>query len=585
LGLGFLLFPPAKKLKASKAAFAVDLGFVVLALGLGYYVCSSAAQFANRAGVPNMWDNIFGGVAVLLILELTRRTVGKAMAIVGLVFLVYALLGNHLPAVLAHPGVNIKMLTSGLLISLEGIFGVAIGVSANLLLIFIVAAEFLVGTGTGQFIMDLSSSLIGWARGGPAKIAVVSSGLFGSISGSAVANVLSTGAITIPMMKKLGYKPHFAGAVEAAASTGGQIMPPVMGAAAFIMAEVLGVPYVSICVSALLPAILYYLALLIMVDLEAARTNLTGIPRKDLVPVGLTLKKGWFHSVPLILLIYLIMSGHSPQNAGVITIAACLIINLLNWKHRLPLKQYFEMLKEGSLKCIMIAMACATAGIIMGCLNLSGLGPSFSSKLVSLAFGNQLLLLLLTMIASIILGMALPTIICYMILAVLIAPALISMGVEPVAAHFFVLYFGVVSFVTPPVALAAYAGAGLANADAMKTGFTASRLATCMFILPFMFVYNPELLLIHGLHLNVIPIVVSSILGAAAVSMAVQGYIFRPVQAVLRVFLFLAGISLIYPGTISDVIGFTVFALILFFNYKAKRGGMPLRRTDSAPPD
>lgn len=572
LALGFVLFPASKKLARNRIAYAIDILLALISVSLGIYVLKGANSFADRIGIPSQTDFIFGAIAVLLILELTRRVVGKSMTIVAIVFLMYALLGKHLPPFLAHPGVDVKMLTSTLLISLEGIFGVALGVSANLLLIFIVVAQFLVGTGTGQFIMDFASSLIGWARGGPAKIAIISSGLFGSISGSAVANVLTTGAVTIPMMKKLGYKPHFAGAVEAAASTGGQIMPPVMGAAAFVMAEVLGVPYAQVCIAAALPAILYYVALLIMVDLEAAKTNLTGIPKEDLIPLKKTFKEGWFYTIPLIILIYLIITGSSPQKAGVITIAASIIINILNKKNRLSLKQYLNMLKEGSLGCILIAMACATAGIIMGCVNLTGLGPNFSSMLVSLASGNQLVLLILTMVASIILGMALPTLICYMILAVLIAPALVSMGVEPMAAHLFVLYFGVVSFVTPPVALAAYAGAAIANSNTMKTGWAAAKLATCMFVLPFMFVYNPELILINGIRLSIVPIIITSLIGTTAICMSIQGYIFRPIKMWwVRLILFLAGISLIYPGTVTDLIGLLCFALVVIADYRFKK--------------
>lgn len=572
LSLGFVLFPASKGLLRNRTAYFLDIFLALMSVSLGAYVVYSADGFADRVGIPNQADYVFGTIAVLLILELTRRVVGKSMAIVAVVFLLYSLFGSYLPAFLEHPGVDAEMLTSTLLISLEGIFGVALGVSANMLLIFVVVARFLVDTGTGQFIMDFSSSLIGWARGGPAKIAVISSGLFGSISGSAVANVLGTGSVTIPMMKRLGYKPHFAGAVEAAASTGGQIMPPVMGAAAFVMAEVLGVPYAKVCIAAALPAILYYAALLIMVDIEAARTNLTGIPRENLIPVKKTLKEGWFYIIPLVVLIYLIMTGSSPQKAGVITIASSIVINVLNRKNRLSLRQYLNILKEGSLGCILIAMACATAGIIMGCVNLTGLGPSFSSVLVSLAGGNQLALLLLTMVASLILGMALPTLICYMILAVLIAPALVNMGVEPMAAHLFVLYFGVVSFVTPPVALAAYAGAAIANADAMKTGWTAAKLATCMFVLPFMFVYNPELILINGLNWGIVPIVVTSLIGTTSICMAIQGYIFTPIKRWwVRVVLFLAGLSLIYPGTVTDLIGLACFGLAVMADYKFKK--------------
>jgi TRAP transporter 4TM/12TM fusion protein len=565
--LVYALVPPSKRVKESKVFLTIDSVLILASLATGIYIFNNADALYNRVGLPIFSDYIFGFIAILLVLEATRRVLGLALPIVALLLLVYALTGEHWPQAFAHPGNDLADITSYLFLSLDGIYGVAIGVSATLLVIFILLAYFLMATGAGKFFMDVSTALIGRVRGGPAKMAVVSSGFFGSITGSPTANVVSTGAITIPLMKRLGYKPAFAGAVEAAASTGGQFMPPIMGATAFIMADTLGIPYSQIVIAAAVPAILYYVALLIMVDLEASKNNLVGLSKKELPSFRKVIKEGWFHGLPLLLLLYLLLVvGYSPALSGFYSIVLLIVINLFNKKNRLSLKQFGKVLKQGAIGTMEIAMACACAGIVIGSFSLTGLGPKLSSILLSLSGGNLFLLLILTMIASLIMGMALPTIVSYMVLSVLVAPTLIEMGVDPIASHLFVIFFGVMSYVTPPIAFAAYAGAALSGSNPMKTSIISFRLAICSFILPFMFVYNPELLL-QGSGFNLVLAIISALAGTIAISMAAQGYIFRPLQIWKRILLFATGILLVDSNVLTDIVSYVIFAAVLVFEY------------------
>lgn len=571
LSLIFILIPPLKRFKNNRFALAIDTLIVLLSLSIGIYVYMNADYLVNRAGMPILSDYIFGFIAIILVLEATRRVMGIALPLVAISLLAYAYFGEHLPRVLSHPGNDLSDITSFIFLSLNGIYGIAIGISATLLVIFILLSYFLIASGAGKFFMDLATSLIGWVRGGPAKMAVISSGFFGSITGSPAANVVSTGAVTIPLMKSLGYKPRFAGGVEAAASTGGQFMPPVMGAAAFVMADTIGIPYSQVVIAAVIPAFLYFLALLVMVDLEAAKDKLVGIPRKHLEPLLKIIKEGWFHSIPLLLLIYLLLVvGYSPARSGLYAIAAIVIINLFNKKNRMKIKDYLKVLEKGAIGTMEIAIACACAGIIIGSFALTGLGPRISSILLEFSQGYMLPLLILTMIASIIMGMALPTIVTYMVLSVLVAPTLIEMGVVPIAAHMFVLFFGVVSFVTPPIAFAAFAGAAIAGSDPMKTAITSSRLAICSFILPFMFVYNPELLLV-GTGLNLWLAILSALIGIISISMAVQGYIFKELNAIKRILLFVTGLILVQANVMTDLIGYVVFFTIVFLEFSRSK--------------
>ncbi|WP_106498352.1 TRAP transporter permease [Lentibacillus sp. Marseille-P4043] len=577
LTLIFILVPPSVKVKSSKLFLVIDVMMALASLAVGVYIYSNADVLYTRVGLPIVSDYIFGFIALLLVLEATRRVLGVALPIVAICLLIYALTGDHWPQAFAHPGNDLADITSYLFLSLDGIYGVALGVSATLLVVFILLAYFLMATGAGEFFMDISNSLIGWVRGGPAKMSVISSGFFGSITGSPTANVVSTGTITIPLMKRLGYKPHFSGAVEAAASTGGQFMPPIMGATAFIMADTLGIPYSDVVIAAIVPAILYYLALLIMVDLEASKNNLKGIPKKELPSLKKVVKKGWFQGLPLLLLLYLLLIlDYSPALSAFYSIALLVIINLFNKKNRLTLKQFFKVLEQGATGTMEIAIACACAGIIIGSFSLTGLGPRLSSILLELSQGSMFLLLIFTMIASIIMGMALPTIVSYMVLSVLVAPTLIEMGVLPIAAHMFVLFFGVVSYVTPPIAFAAYAGAALAGSNVMKTGITSSRLAICSFILPFMFVYNPELLL-QGAGLSLILALLSAVVGVIAISMAAQGYIFQQLQLWKRLLLLISGIFLVQSNIYTDLVSYFIFAVITFNEYKIKTKKMEVK--------
>jgi TRAP transporter 4TM/12TM fusion protein len=461
----------------------------------------------------------------------------------------------------------------------EGIYGLVLGVSATFIYLFVLFGAFLKVSGGGQLFIDIAYGLFGRVRGGPAKVAVVASGLFGTVSGSAVANVVGTGTFTIPLMKSIGYQPHFAGAVEAVASSGGQLMPPIMGAAAFIMSEILQIPYFRICLHALLPALLYYFCAFIMVDLEAAKTGLKGVPSEALPRVGRILRERGLLLLPLPVLIYILaVVQATPMKAAfwaIITtfglIASQTFLNLfrdLGRKGSLSqagvslLRQTTTAMHEGAVGTLIVASACATAGIVIGITNLTGLGLKLSGILVDLSHGYLLALLVLTMIASIILGMGLPTTACYILLAVLAAPALIKMGVMPIAAHLFVFYFGIISAITPPVAGAAYAAAPLAGVGPMKIGFTACRLGIAAFILPYMWVYGPALLLI-GEPLKVALGVVTSVIGIAACACAVQGYMLHRLSVLERILLMIAALLLIKPGWITDGIGLALLLPVI----------------------
>ncbi|MFV8827825.1 TRAP transporter permease [Alkalihalobacterium sp. APHAB7] len=567
LTLVFILVPASIKFKESKWGFIIDLILALGSISIGIYVYFNADVLTNRAGLPIITDYIFGGLAILLILEATRRVFGWVLPVVAVFLLIYAYTGHHWPLMFSHAGNDLDQIISYLFLSLNGIYGVALGISATLIVIFIMLSYFLIASGAAKFFMDLATALIGWVRGGPAKMAVISSAFFGSITGSPAANVVSTGSVTIRMMKGLGYRPHFAGGVEAAASTGGQFMPPIMGATAFVMAEVMGVPYREVVIAAIIPAFLYFSALLIMVDIESVRNQLKGVAKKQLPSLIKVLKEGWFHALPLLLLLYLlVIVGYSPVRAGFFAIVSIIIINIFSKSNRFTVKRFLKILERSSYTTMEIAAACATAGIIMGTFSITGFGPRLSSILVDLSQGYLLPLLLMTMIASIIMGMALPTIITYMVLSVLVAPTLINMGIEPMAAHMFVLFFGVLSYVTPPIAFAAYAGAAIAGANPMKTAITSSKLAISAFILPFMFVYSPELLLI-GEKKDIVLAIFSALIGITAISMAVQGFVFKQINIWKRLLLFSTGILLVYSNILTDILGYGLFTIIVLSEY------------------
>lgn len=567
--LAFLLYDAnGERRKGSTAVSRWSLALVVVTAVLGVYMIYELNPDAvlNRGiwGISEL-EQWTGLLLMILVLEATRRTVGWPLVIVALVALAYAFLGPYLPQAIAHKGYDVWRLVETLSWTTEGILGIPMAASATFVAVFILFGSFLETLGGAKFFLDLSSAVAGHRKGGPAQVAVLSSGAMGTISGSAVANVVTTGTFTIPLMKSLGYPSTFAGAVEAVASTGGQIMPPVMGAAAFVMAEMIEVPYWKICIAAFLPAVLYYVSVSAQVYLRADRLGLEGLPKDELPKAGPTLKKGWYLLVPLVsLVIMLVALQWSPMKSGIWTVIITVALSCFNYylrERRFPWKELVKALELGGKTLVPVATACGAAGIVIGVVSLTGIGVRFSQVVIDLAHGSLPLTLLYTMMACIVLGMGLPTTAAYIITAVLGAPALISLGVQPVAAHLFVLYFACLSFITPPVALSAYAAAGIANANPMKTGWSAWKLGMAGFIVPFMFVYNRALLL-EGQWYALLLVVCTSILGVFALAVAIEGWLRRPLPWWCRGAAFLAALLLIVPGWATDLGGLALMALV-----------------------
>ena len=552
-------------------ALIVDLLLCIAALCSMYYITYDVASMGWRVGAPNTMDIIMGTIAVLVIIEATRRKVGIIMPILSFVFILYGFFGPSLPGVLRHRGLDLSDFISGLYMGQEGIFGTPAGVAANFIMVYILFGAFLKATGAGDFFTKLAEAGFGWARGGPAKGAVVSSGLMGMISGSAVANVVTTGTFTIPMMRKTGYTAETAGAVEAVASTGGQIMPPIMGAAAFIMADYLGVPYWSVVKAAIFPAFLYYLTLYMMVDLEAGKRKLHGQPKELLPKVKDTLKESGHLLIPIFVLVYLLgVVKYSAQKSAFWSILLVIICSMFRKHTRIKLKKFVSCLVDGALSGVEVAAVCGCAGIVIGILMRTGLGMTLSSVLVSLSNGNLVVLMILTMIVSMIMGMGLPTSACYIIVATFIAPAMVEMGVIPMAAHLFAFYYACLSTITPPVALASYAAAGVAKCSPMKVGLESVRLGSAGFIVPFMFVFGNGLLLEGGV-LSIIQAVVTASVGGYALSVGLTGYQFTQVSPLLRVVYLAAALLLIAQGGFTDLIGIVLLIVATVVNVKKKR--------------
>lgn len=508
---------------------------------------------------------------VVLVLEATRRLTGLTLPIACLIFLAYAFWGDRFTGVLGHAPLSAKRILEQISITSEGIFGSSLGISATYVVIFIILAGFLETTGAGQFFIDIASSATGTKRGGPAKIAVVGSCLFGSISGSSVANVVSTGTFTIPLSKSVGYPGYFAGAVEAVASTGGQLMPPVMAAVAFIMADNLSVPYISICGAALIPAVLYYWSLFNMVDAKAVKLGIAGLKKEQLPKGRDVLKNGWFLALPFLVLIALMMMNYTPMKAGFYAIVSLLVILLIFDRKKLNWANITNALESGAKGVISVSVTSACAGIIVGVIMITGLGLKFTAIITTASHGSLFIALLLSAVVAIILGMGLPTVPAYIVMSSLVAPALIKMGVAPMAAHMFVLYFAVLSCITPPVAIASYAAAAIADANAIKVGFESMRLALVAYIIPFVFVYNP-VLLFEGSPLNIFVSFATAALGCVALTWAIEGVIEGKIPWWLRLLALLAAACLVWPEHLSDVVGLIIFAVIYYFyRYKVKK--------------
>jgi TRAP transporter 4TM/12TM fusion protein len=509
-------------------------------------------------------DLLFAVVTLVLVLEATRRTTGWAMPLVAIAFVLYALLGDWVPGTFGHKGYDLARVL-GYSYSVEGIFGIPLGASATFIFLFVVFGAFLKESGAGQFFLDFATSLFGHVRGGPGKISVVASSLFGTISGSAVANVVVDGYITIPLMKGVGYRGHVAAAIEAVASTGGQIMPPVMGAGAFILAEIVGVPYARVALAAALPAILYYTALFSMIDLEAVRGGIHGVPREKLPPARKVLAEGSHLLVPVLALIYVLAVAHMTAIRAALVATACTVV--VSWvrRHtRMGWRKVGKSLIEGAKGVLDVAAACACAGIIVGIVSLTGLGIKLAGAIVDLAYGHMVLALAFAMLVALLLGMGLPTTPSYIICAAVVAPALVKLGLPMLSAHLFVFYFACIAVITPPVALAAYAAAGIARENPWAVGIEAVRLGFTAFIVPYMFVYGPALLWEGGTG-EIIWAAITATIGVFALAFSLEGYgwILGPLGWPARCLFFAAALLLIKPGLATDLAGFAAIALAL----------------------
>ena len=566
--LGYLVFPARKGVQKVNYIPWYDIILMVLGVGSFLYFSFNAISIIQQGSNFQWYQIVIGIVGILSLAEVCRRSVGLPILIVAACFIVYALIWG-----LANPSLMGKLnyTVRYLFYSKEGILSTPINVCSKFIVVFIIFGAFLERTGIADFFIQIANAFVGGFSGGPAKVAVVASALEGMVSGSSVANTVGSGAVTIPLMKKTGYKPEFAAAAEAAASTGGQIMPPIMGAAAFLMADYVQLPYSDIVVKAILPAILYFAGIFISVHLEAKKLGLRGLSRAELPKIKPMLKKLYL-LLPLIVLIYMVSSGSSSiQYAAAIAIVVAIVVSLFNKDSRITPKRILEALAAGAQGTITVAAACGIAGIIAGTITMTGLANMLINGIVALA-GNQVIIaLFLTMICCIVLGMGVPTTANYCIMAATCAPILIRMGVPAVAAHFFVFYFGIVADLTPPVALAAYAGAAIGQANPMKTALTATKLAIAAFIVPYVFALNPAMLFVDTNALEVIQICITSLVGIFGVAAALEGYIIAPMHWYTRILSAVGGLLLIYPGLVTDLIGLGLVALVLVIQFTTNR--------------
>jgi TRAP transporter 4TM/12TM fusion protein len=582
LGFGlvliFLLFPPMKRFSENKIVLGLDILLAGLSFAITYYYLSTIEDMFYRQGEPNTMDIIMSTCAVGLVLEATRRTIGWVMAFLAGCFLLYGVFGAYFPDLISHAGIGWDWMASFLFLSTEGIYGIPIGVTATFVFLFVLFTNAIRLSGGDKVIADLAAVFLGGTRGGSGKACVFMGLLIGMISGSPVADAAAVGSLTIPLMKKKGFRPIFAAALTAISANGGALMPPVMGAAAFIMVEFINRSYWEICIAAILPALLYYFSAYMAADFEAARQGIGGIPKEERPELWPVIKDSIIFVGPfVVLLIWLGYLSSTPQRAATVAlvtlVAIYFILQIFVRKEMTPRKAfiYFITIFESGTKGMLTIIAtCACAGVIVGVINLSGLGMQLSSILVDLSGGNLLAMLLLTMVASLILGMGLPVTACYIILAVLAAPVLIQQGVSPIGAHLFVFYFGIVSGLTPPVALTAYVAAGIANTPIFRTGFYAFVVAFITFLIPYVFVYDPSLMFEGPLYQTAITFVVCAI-SVVALTAGVMGYLFRPCNWIERAVMIVAAIGIIVPELYSTLIGLAVFGVIVVIQFLQQR--------------
>ncbi len=569
--LGFALYRPFAAARTDRIPW-YDWVLIVLSIACCAYIYWELDGLLFRAGaLPDPLDIWVGLIGTLIVLEFSRRTAGLALPIIAGIFILYVFIGPWLPGVLNHRGFEWGRFFAYIYSDL-GIFGTTTEASSNFIVLFVAFGAFLQVSKVGDYFNDLALSLFGHLRGGPAKATIASGVLFGSISGSSVANVAASGAITIPMMRRVGYDRATAGAVEATSSTGGQITPPILGAGAFLMAEITGISYSEIAFSAIIPCILFYVACFAHVELHARLHKLNGLPRSELPPLLGLLKKAYLFA-PLVIMVWLLISGYSAFRAGSLAIVSAIVVSWLDRQNAMGPKRSLEALNMAARDSLQLISVCAAAGIIVGVIALTGIGGRFAQLLLQLAGENVLLAMIFTMVVALILGMGMPTTAAYAIGAAVLAPGLQRLGVAPIVAHMFIFYFAVVSAITPPVALASFAAAAIAKADPWKTAFISMKMGLAVFIVPFMFFYSP-LLLGQGTLLQILPVLATALVGVILLACATEGWFGRPIGWALRAPLFVAAILLIVPEAITDVVGLAIAAGV-FVVARMTRGAAP----------
>ena len=561
--LGFALYPAFKKSSRKKIAW-YDWIFIALSIVMPIYVFIRYPVFISTGFSGENIDIILGTILIVLVLVASRRLSGWALPILSIIFLLYALFGRSFPGIFKHRGYTWHRIVTYLTTDIYGIYGTSIKVSATYIVLFIIFGEVMNKCGMGQFFNDIANAIAGHTKGGPAKVAVLASGFLGSINGSAVANVVTTGTFTIPLMKKTGYSKEFAGSVEATASVGGQLLPPIMGAAAFVMAETLGVKYGAIIKAAVIPALIYYLGIIIQVQMRATKDNLNGLPKDQMPKVKDVMKERGHLLIPILFLLYmLIFSGVTVIRGAFWTIIVTIVVAQLRPISRMSFKDICDAFVAGAKSTVSVAMACACVGIIVGVCGMTGFALNVAHAIISIGEQSLMLTLLFTMVTCMILGMGLPSIPSYLITATIAAPALVELGQPEIAAHMFCFYFAMFANLTPPVALASFAAAGLSGGSPMKTGWQSVRLALAGFIVPFMFVYNPQLLLENVTFLSGLQVVVTACIGVVLIAAAVEGYLCGRMNVVLRIIAGVGAFLLIDSGLITDLGGLACLAVIL----------------------
>ena len=571
LFMTFAIYPAFKK-SSRKVIAWYDYILMILSIVIPAYMWVNYQAIIDRVGDANQMDVIMGTILVLLVIEASRRITGWALPIIGIIFMIYALMGVrqglipiNVPGVFLHRGFRWTKLIGHLFSNTEGIYGTSVNVASTYIFLFIVFGEIMNKCGMGKFFNDIAIGLAGHTKGGPAKVAVIAAGLLGSINGSAIANVVTTGAFTIPLMKKIGYSKEFSGAVSSTASVGGQLLPPIMGAAAFIMAETLGIKYKVIVVSAAIPALIYYLGIIFQIQMRASKDKLNGMPKDELPKVKETMKVYGHLIIPILFLVYMLFfSGYTVIKGAFLTILMTIVIAQLKKETRMTIKDIEAAFIASAKSTVSVAIACACVGIVIGVSSLTGFTINMASTIISLGGKSLLLTLVFTMITCMILGMGLPSIPAYIITVTIAAPALIELGIRPLAAHLFCFYFAMFANITPPVALASFAAAGISGGNPMKTGIVSVKLALAGFIIPYMFVYNNQLLLIDTTFLQGIQVAITACIGVFLISAAVEGFLYTKVNILMRVIMLIGAFLLIDSSMLTDLIGVGTFVVVIF---------------------